>query len=163
GPGCPTTYPSTGAPCSPLGLVCGYGDDPRPHCRPQAICRSSGWETPVGACPPPPSEVCPPTLTVAKGAACTKPGSFCTYGDVLCGCGDCFGGPCGGAAKWVCPEPPSDPACPRTMPNLGIACAKPGTSCTYGSCSSGNPAGRTCKDGYWIDEPVACPLATDSP
>jgi len=161
--GCPSSPPLMGAPCAPVGLVCGYGDDPRPNCRPQATCKATGWETPIGACPPPPTETCPPSLSEASGATCTTAGAFCKYGDVLCGCGNCFGGPCGGTAKWVCPDPPSNPDCPRTMPNLGIDCTKEGTSCMYGSCASGNPAGRTCKGGYWVDEPVACPLAAGAP
>ena len=156
--GCPASPPSMGAPCAPIGLVCGYGDDPRPSCRQQATCKATGWDTPVGACPPPPTEVCPPTEGDANGKACTTAGAFCTYGDVVCGCGNCFGGPCGGASKWVCPDPPADADCPRKMPNLGVACAKEGLKCTYGSCSSNNIAGRTCTGGVFVDEPQACPL-----
>lgn len=155
--GCPTSPPTMGSACAPVGLVCGYGDDPRPTCRQQATCKPTGWDTPIGACPPPPTATCPPSAAEASGKVCSSEGAFCTYGDVVCGCGACFGGPCGTTARWTCADPPADPACPRSMPNLGIACAKEGTNCIYGSCSSGNIAARDCTGGRWVDSPVACP------
>ena len=156
--GCPSSIPSDGAPCVPLGLACGYGDDPRPRCRPTSTCKTTGWSTPIGACPPPPTETCPPTEDKAKGQTCTTVGAFCSYGDSRCGCSNCFAGPCGGTPKWACSDPPSDPSCPRAMPNLGVACAKAGLSCVYGSCASGDVAGRKCEGAVWIDVPQACPL-----
>jgi len=155
--GCPATQPFSG-PCSPVGLECGYGDDPRPGCRPVAKCTSSGWSSGVGACPPPPTTTCPTTLADAEGKACTVIGAYCTYGERTCGCGNCFGGPCGTDAKWVCDPKNDDPACPAKLPNLGVACTKAGSKCTYGSCAVGNIAGRECKGGVWVDVPMACPV-----
>ncbi len=40
---CPATLPANAAACSPDGLVCQYGSDPRRHCRPQAACTSDTW------------------------------------------------------------------------------------------------------------------------
>ena len=157
GGGCPATMPTSG-PCAPPGLVCGYGDDPRPACRATATCAPSGWQPAVGGCPPPPTEACRATVDAARGADCTTVGAFCAYGDVTCGCGNCFGGPCGGTPRWACPDPPTDPRCPRAMPNLGLACTVEGTHCTYGACAANTNAGRVCTGGVWVDERIACPL-----
>lgn len=155
--GCPATQPFSGA-CAPVGLECGYGDDPRPGCRPVAKCTASGWSSGVGACPPPPTTTCPTTIADAEGKVCTVVGAFCAYGDRVCGCGNCFGGPCGGDAKWVCDPKNDDPSCPSKLPNLGTPCAKEGAKCVYGTCAAGNIAGRVCKGGFYRDEPMACPV-----
>jgi hypothetical protein len=84
--------------------------------------------------------------------------SICGYGDVLCGCSDCLGGPCGGQAQWVCAAAPEAP-CPAVAPKLGTACSDPDLECLYGSCSlSAGLAGRRCTAGVWVAEDVACPL-----
>jgi hypothetical protein len=123
-----------------------------------AKCTASGWVSGIGACPPPPTDKCPATLADAEGKACSVVGAFCAYGDRVCGCGNCFGGPCGGDAKWVCDPKNDDPSCPSKLPNLGVPCTKEGAKCVYGTCAAGNIAGRVCKGGFYRDEPMACPL-----
>jgi hypothetical protein len=156
--GCPASLPSSGAACSKDGLVCGYGDDPRPQCRPTATCSNGSWSVGKGVCPPSPTATCPASAVAAAGQACSPDGAFCTYGNVICGCSACGAGPCGLDATWHCDAPPADPRCPRAVPNLGRACSNDGLSCTYGSCGAGDIAGRKCENGVWIDQPSACPV-----
>lgn len=157
-PACPATMPGEGGPCAPIGRVCGYGEDPRPSCRSSAKCTGTGWSIAITGCPPPPTAVCPSSADTARGTSCTEVGAFCSYpGSIECACGNCFGGPCGGSPRWVCDGPPGDSACPRHLPNLGLACPKDGLNCLYGSCGAGDIADRQCTGGVWVDTPVGCP------
>lgn len=158
-PYCPATTPTSGSACSSLGLVCAYGDDPRPQCRTSVTCTGGGWQVALTGCPPVPTTTCPATAAAAEGQTCAKEGAFCSYsgGTVTCGCSACAGGPCGTVATWHCAYPPTDARCPTTLPNLGTACTTGGLSCDYGSCSAGTIAGRKCQSGRWIDVPMACP------
>lgn len=159
GSGCPATTPADGQTCEPIDLVCEYDEGFVLECRPKTTCTSAGWETlsPNCSSDPPPDIDCPanqPTGDCDEGA---DP-SLCVYGnEVVCGCSNCLGGPCGGQAQWVCAPPPAAP-CPPVAPLLGAACSDEAVSCTYGSCFLSLIGGRTCTDGIWVDDDVACPL-----
>jgi hypothetical protein len=158
-PSCPASIPTNKGACPKIGLVCAYGDDPRPQCRTSATCTNTGWEIGLTGCPPPPTVTCPATATAAEGQSCTKEGAICTYsgGTVVCGCSACAGGPCGTNPTWHCAQPPIDGRCPKLMPNLGTTCTVSGVECDYGSCSAGTIAGRKCDGTIWVDVPMACP------
>ena len=156
--GCPLSPPSQGAACSPDGLVCGYGDDPRPQCRPRATCMNGSFQLALTGCPPRPTETCPATAVAANGQTCTTQGAYCTYsGGAVCACSGCLNGPCSASETWHCDAPPATAGCPRSVPNLGTPCAVPNLVCQYGSCAAADNAQRKCLNYVWIDEPVMCP------
>jgi hypothetical protein len=155
---CPLSQPAAMAACSPLGLVCGYGNDPRLQCRPTATCAAGGWtilDPTVGnsQCSTLPSTTCPATIAVAQGQACTPMNAYCIYGDLSCQCTNCIPGPseqCVGAPVWQCETPNSNASCPPGEPNLGTPCSTEGLNCAY-TCDikSGN-GGRLCSGGIWV-------------
>jgi hypothetical protein len=152
------SLPTPNGPCPRVGLDCAYGDDPRPQCRPHASCAATGWQIPLGLCPPPPTTTCPATAADAINKSCNTEGAYCTYpSGVICGCGGCLGGPCSTNKTWHCDAPPVTPGCPKALPNLGTSCISNGLECNYGSCSAGDVAGRKCEGTVWIDVPTACP------
>lgn len=155
---CPALLPTANTACPRVGLECAYGDDPRPQCRQHATCSGTGWQLPIGVCPPMPTTTCPATAADAANKSCSAEGAYCSYpSGAICGCGGCLGGPCSTNKTWHCDAPPANAACPRALPNLGTACTTPSLDCMYGSCSAGNIADRKCEGGVWIDQPTACP------
>jgi len=156
--GCPSSPPPDGSACDPPGLFCEVDDGPVVQCRATATCTNDGWLNQAPGCTstPPPDPTCP---GMEPSGACdtSKDPSLCLYGDDVCGCSDCLGGPCGGNAAWVCASAPPAP-CPATAPKIGQLCSIEGTSCVYGSCALTVLAGRKCVQGSWVDDGVACPL-----
>jgi hypothetical protein len=156
--GCPSEPPPDGAACSPPGLFCEVEGGIIVECRATATCTTDGWLNQAPGCSstPPPDPKCPMMEPSGACDVATDP-SLCVYGDDVCGCSDCLGGPCGGQAEWVCVTPPRQP-CPATPPKIGNPCPDEGASCIYGSCSLTYLAGRVCQGGLWADDGVACPL-----
>ena len=155
---CPTTAPTDGTACSPDGLECTYGADPRPSCRIDAVCHGdpsgtlrwsvTGPGPTCGSTPP----ACPSPLT--PGDTCTSHGEVCPDGDQECVCG-CPPPLFCTTDKWNCSSRPT--GCPTSPPDLGSSCSAPppSTVCDYGQCSGGFAA--SCKDGLWTRVAVACP------
>ena len=159
---CPATLPTDGAACSPNGLVCGYGDDPRPGCHPSATCIGGKWSIPPSACPPLPPTTCPPTREEAAGKTCSPKDAWCGYGGLSCECTNCTKYPvvsCSGPLIWHCASPNPDTKCPAGIPNLGTACTVEAYQCVYG-CEP-NMA-RTCTAGHWVAStgPGGCPVSS---
>jgi hypothetical protein len=159
---CPSDQPSHGDSCSvDASLACEYGNDARPGCRTHATCPSGSWRVAVSGCPPLPvagQNGCP--ATPPDGGACSNDGLICDMGsDAFCACSACAGGPCSLTPRWVCGGPPTLSGCPSRAPALGSACTEPNLVCVYGpTCVGSVAAGRRCKDGAWVDEPLACPV-----
>lgn len=162
---CPASAPTAGAMCARDGLVCSFGDDPRPACRPRATCTSGSWTfaTPTPGCDPLPPATCPATREAAQGTACTPEGARCTYDGLACACTRCPNPyplcmelP---APIWACDAPNPDAECPAAMPNLGVTCSAEGKMCTYG-CEAG--MARECTSGVWVEasSPGGCPIST---
>jgi hypothetical protein len=55
---------------------------------------------------------------------------------------------------WTCSQPAA--GCPNPRPRIGSSCSQDGLSCNYGACSGGVEV--QCKDGYWQQANVPCPL-----
>lgn len=157
--GCPSEAPPDGAACDMPGLLCEVEDGIVVVCRATATCTAQGWENEAPGCSSiPPTDPSCPTAQPSGDCAVASDPALCVYGDTMCGCSDCLGGPCGGQAQWVCAPPPAPP-CPTVAPKLGGACTDEGLSCAYGSCAIDQVlAGRACTDGAWVSDPVACPL-----
>jgi hypothetical protein len=157
---CPAALPVAGGACSREGLVCAYGDDPRPECRTTASCRSAAWQLAASGCAPLPPATCPPSRAAADGQPCAVQDAWCGYDGLGCHCTNCTEYPvvtCGGQATWKCAAPNADPVCPPAIPNLGGGCAPEGKVCTYG-CEP-NMA-RRCVGGVWMADsaPGGCPI-----
>jgi hypothetical protein len=158
---CPEAQPMDGAPC-PLDstVMCEYGEDIRPGCRTHATCTSGAWRVSVSGCPPLPvagENGCPSSV---GSDPCSNEGLACDMGgDTTCVCSACLGGPCSLNPRWACSGPPTTAGCGARPPRLGSVCDTEGLVCLYGSmCIPPVAAGRRCKDGAWVDEPLACPL-----
>lgn len=155
---CPATAPDDGAPCPKVNLVCELEDGPVLVCRARLTCTMNGWLTTAPGCSSEvtPDPKCPATAPMGACDTMTEPG-LCELGDTLCGCSDCLGGPCGGAAMWVCSQKPAAP-CPATAPKLGTPCDADMLHCDYGACPlGGTPGGRICSEGLWTEQITACP------
>jgi len=158
---CPADQPVSGTACSvDATLTCEYGNDVRPGCRTHATCPDGTWRIAVSGCPPlpgPGEDGCP--VTPPADGTCSNDGLVCDMGnDLLCACSACVGGPCSTIPHWACAEPPSTPGCPSRAPELGSACTDEALVCIYGvQCIAPVAAGRRCKDGAWVDEPIVCP------
>lgn len=161
---CPASEPPSGVPCTRPGLVCAYGDDPRPECRPRVTCTSGAWlhDTPTPGCDPLPPATCPATREAAQGNLCTPEGAMCSYDGLACACTRCPDPyplcrelP---APVWACDAPNPDAECPAAIPNLGMACAPEGKLCSYG-CERGMD--RQCTGGVWVEQssPGGCPIS----
>jgi len=161
---CPAAEPTAGATCTREGLVCAYGDDPRPQCRPRVTCTTGRWEraTPVPGCDPLPPATCPATREAAQGNPCTPEGAMCSYDGLACACTRCpnpyplcMDLP---APIWACDAPNPDSECPAAIPNLGAACAPEGKFCSY-DCEA-NMA-RECMGAVWVERsaPGGCPIS----
>lgn len=155
---CPGTPPPDGEACPLIDLVCETDEGVVLVCRSRTTCTADGWETIAPGCSsePPVGPACP---TSAPAGACVvmTDAALCDYDGTLCGCSNCLGGPCGGQAEWVCGAPPDAP-CPAVAPKLGASCADDGLTCVYGACPlGGTSGGRTCTNGIWTEDIVACP------
>jgi hypothetical protein len=164
---CPASLPAADSPCSPPGLVCSYGADPRPKCRDRATCRQVGapntwYVTPAncgasGVCPgtqPQTGTACASSAPACLGFApsCTDT-TECTFGATACSCHNLSGG-CGNCPpsptwQWDCAPLPAAP-CPSTPPDLGAKCAINGTNCNYLSCAV------SCTNGVWVPAASGC-------
>lgn len=155
---CPLDPPQGQSSCATDGLVCEYGDDPRPACRPHAACEGGLWNVALPKCPAifgPGENGCPATPTASGD--CSPDGLTCDLGNgATCACGMCTGGPCSVTPHWSCAQPPGG-GCPVSPPLLGTACANAALTCIYGTCGASTSAGRVCSAGLWKDEPIACP------
>lgn len=155
---CPSSPPPDGEACPQVGLVCETDEGIVVVCRSRTTCTADGWETLAPGCSsdPPEDPGCPATAPSGTCDAAADPG-LCEYGESFCGCTNCLGGPCGGQAEWVCAQPPAAP-CPAVAPKLGAPCAEAGLKCVYGACPlGGTSGGRTCLDGVWTEDIIACP------
>ena len=135
-------------PCAE-GLTCEYGTDPRPNCRPSAVCRGAAWVVSQPSCAQLPTVTCPATRAAAAGQSCATDGAYCTYSGVSCKCTNCPPGPisiCSGPLTWSCPDPNTTPGCPAGIPLLGSACSTENLTCNY-VCGAGGA--RLCKKGAW--------------
>ncbi|MBI5515291.1 MAG: hypothetical protein HY909_16050 [Deltaproteobacteria bacterium] len=163
--GCPSAAPTAGASCTPQGLACQHGDDPRPRCRPLYTCTAGRWMSPqLGDCPTPPPAMCPATRDLASGQACSTEGAYCTYQGIPCECTNCIRYPverCEGARTWRCEAPSMTVGCPSAQPNVGSACGREGLECRYG-CEG--PRQVTCRSGRWSNEGAfdQCPISRRS-
>ncbi len=160
---CPASQPADGVSCDREGLVCAYGEDPRPTCRPYSTCASGSWTATDPGCTTPPAATCPPTRVAAAGAECTPEDSYCSYDGLACRCTNCVFYPierCEGPLTWHCDAPNPDAECPAAIPNQGAPCSAPdGKQCVYG-CEEN--MSRTCEGGVWVasSSPGGCPIST---
>ncbi len=155
---CPAGEPAPGAPCSPVGLACTYGDSVRPECRRRWLCTANGFARVQQECDPPPSDLCPSSPASLSGN-CEPAGAICDYDDgTLCSCSLCHGGPCHATATWGCAPPPSTAGCPPIAPNEGTTCASDGLECVYGDACFGSGARAECAGGSWSWVAPLCPL-----
>lgn len=156
--GCPTEPPPDGTACAQVGLVCETEEGVILVCRSRTTCTADGWQTIAPGCSSEPivDPNCPAAVPSGNCDVMADP-SLCLYPETFCGCSNCLGGPCGGDAQWVCAMPPAAP-CPELAPKLGAPCADEGQSCVYGACPlGGTSGGRTCLNGVWTEDIVACP------
>jgi hypothetical protein len=159
--GCPPALPSTGQECSPIGLACEYGSDPRVQCRSVVQCLGMNgagvWlANMMQPCPPIPPGVCPPE-PAGTTLPCSPQGLLCTYpSGALCEC-QCPEEPCPSHdPSWYCSQGPAA-GCPALAPNTGQPCSTEGLDCSYGNCG-GTPTAiqRNCAGGTWQNQPISC-------
>lgn len=147
---CPATLPASAGTCSPEGLVCQYGNDPRRSCRPSAACTGGKWLITTPKCVNPPPATCPAKLADAAGKKCTPKDSYCTFpGDLVCHCTNCVSNPvphCAGDFIWHCDVPNTVTGCPPGKPNLGTSCTEESKECKY---HCGTDGKRICKGKVW--------------
>ncbi len=163
---CPAQLPNDSTSCWAEGQHCEYGSDIRMNCRANAWCKAGTWSVPSPmACPnlPPAGwDGCPKDMGASLLDCKGLDGTVCDMltgggGDgSMCVCDTCAGGPCSYPPHWYCVAP--QPGCPAHAPNTGQSCSSEGQTCIYGACGTVTSAGRSCKQGIWHDEPVACPL-----
>jgi hypothetical protein len=164
-PSCPQQPPGPETPCHWPDVVCEYGDDPRRVCRLYVTCALSGgqllWNHGQMRCPALPATTCPPTFYQAEGKTCPVLWTYCGYGDLACGCGNCrwYDGlhvRCDGEGTWHCDTPNIQPGCPAGAPRAGSPCAPDGHRCEYG-CGPG--VARECVLGLWLPrDGHPCPI-----
>jgi len=167
---CPMAEPQEGAPC-PGRLDCTYGDSLRPDCRRMFVCQdgSRGETTPTvwssrPSCRPPPPDFCPinpPASERCVPIADPNERAPCEYPpDVVCSC-PCHLSPsapgCDLNQKWKCYDPPAEPGCPPSVPNLGSSCTQ-GIRCEYGDPCEGWGMVTFCRGGLWEVGAASCPL-----
>lgn len=152
---CPSSKPTLGASCSPLGQLCEYGDDVSSQCNFIAHCSPEGaWESVSG-------DGCTTTLptcgaNVSDQASCNAGDPECTIPAGLCTCFDQSGGPARMDAGpdqygYACADP--DPRCPAwpKRPRIGSACSTPDLDCDYAPCGATGFAFRCDSGGFWSD------------
>lgn len=163
---CPPNVPTQGQLCAPSGMVCGYGDSVRIDCRMRAECGNGTWSVPLKGCPPIPGPGqggCPKGLDAGLTDCVGQEGAVCDMGTLAvgasCECSQCGGaGPCSVTPRWWCAKAPTTAGCPALAPNIGQKCSPDGLWCHYGICGTPTSAGRTCKNGVWLETMVTCPL-----
>ncbi len=104
--------------------------------------------------------VCNQFKSPPAGQTCDATGGveWCTFGDTLCGCGQCLEGPCmTNPAQWACSGPPTTPGCPALLPNSGAPCTSSGLECSYGYPCGGSGAVAACQNGFWAWQTIECP------
>ncbi len=152
---CPRALPGVEGACED-GLVCTYGVDPRPECRPRAECMNGRWRRALGGDCAKLTSCGKVEANVACDAAESAP--CILNGDTYCVCTGCSGaGPCSTETSWQCAPSQGDAECPQVLPNHGQACQQ-SASCSYGSCATGNSVLASCDGAEWRWEEVACPL-----
>jgi len=169
-PMCPETLPADGTSCDGVRdeLICEYGDDPRPACRPVAQCDGGTWNVNDPSCEDLPGGVtCPATYEAANRQACSEGDppletAFCSYEGLSCACTNCDpeAPVCGGGPNlWYCEAANETEGCPRARPLLGRTCETEGLFCDYG-CTAG--VSRECSDGVWVfaSREGGCPMST---
>jgi len=158
---CPSTLPTTNDACSSVGLLCGYGNDPRDECNALASCTGSGWAISDPACTPPVIDPeCPATLEKTAGEPCDDPTMICIFGEFSCNCTNCPPPQpmCGGETEWFCEQPHPDSECPVGRPLSGEPCSENGKVCEY-LCGPGNS--MTCVDNIWQQtNSPSCPISS---
>lgn len=154
---CPPTAPQ-GGPCPKEGLQCEYGEHLAPGCRTHVTCTGGSWVGAATGCPPPVTpghDGCPASPT--SGIGCNNEGTVCALGGgASCVCTSCAGGPCSSKPTWACAKGGVSP-CPPVAPNLGQPCATAGQKCSYGAACTSTATTRTCTEGVWREELIACP------
>ena len=159
---CPSSLPAAGKACTPDGLACQYGTDPRRTCRPVATCSGGVWQVTTPKCAALPPVTCPATHKDAAGKKCTPKDAYCSFpGDLICHCTNCISYPvphCSGDLKWRCDVPSTDAQCPPGKPNLGTPCAPAGKLCKY---HCGQDGARLCKNTVWHSaQHSPCPVSS---
>lgn len=166
-PSCPALEPGEDEPCASPGLQCSYGDSVTAYCRRYYTCDQDSWTVPPsrsGTCVTQPSGFCPREPQHGEGCTVGEVDVFvaCEYSGGI-GC-YCLGNPVGrvGAeGSWECYAPPTNPACPESLPNLGDGCAASGQVCHYGIVQQGCYAPYAdvyCFQGAWEASSAACTL-----
>ncbi len=158
---CPNDQPADAGSCSTPGIMCSYGNDPRPQCRTMVGCdpTSGTWTTSHANCPGLVS--CPAPGGSPDGLPCVSDGAECSDNVTLsiCLCSSCPGGGiCPTPAPpplWTCWRPPPSP-CPTGLPNQGAACFSTAQNCFYGSCETGMVVSVSCDENVWRWELQAC-------
>ncbi len=144
---CPPDLPALNTPCT-TGLLCSYGDHPRPDCHVQLACNGDTFTQSGGmSCPQPVACLDLPSVPVI-GKACSVADQDCfSSGNVYCRCVPCPDTGCTGMA-WECVGPPLTP-CPTSLPNMGQPCTNTGLTCTYGNCTTLTKVQVDCSFGVW--------------
>src|SRR6478736_1529267 len=161
---CPVAPPVDGTPCTPPYTAangfaeCTYGNDPRPQCRTEAVCKNSTWQVTMTTCSAPPLPAACPSTPQAEPEPCSDTALSCWYEDgSRCWCSACSRGSPYPLCQTI--DPPqlfcASPSvgCPAVMPNSGTPCTSPGASC-------GPDCMRTitCTDGIWQWGGGMCPI-----
>lgn len=166
-PSCPASEPSEGEPCETGEGECSYGDSVAAYCRSYFACVEGSWQVPStrrGTCATHPEGFCP--ARPEHAASCTV-GNVdvyvpCEYPNgVSCYCLGNPVGRVGATSTWECYAPPTNPACPELLPNLGDGCAENGQSCHYGIVQQGCFAPYAdvyCFQGAWEASFPVCTL-----
>jgi len=158
---CGEAAPVANSACTNEGLVCEYGEDPRPNCRTLSECTAGSWLVTVPRCEAIPDATCPTTLEAAAGELCDTQDAWCTYDGLHCECTNCVQFPvgfCQGDPRWRCQVPHMEEGCPTAMPHLGTTCAENQKTCEY-KCGEGGA--RICESNVWTSgEGGPCPIST---
>ena len=157
-PACPSSKPTLGVSCSPIGQLCEYGDDVSSQCNYVAHCSPNAvWESVSG-------DGCTTSLpscaaNVADETTCNFGDGQCTTASGLCTCFDHSTGPGmqsdGGTIPdtyaYSCASP--DSRCPvwPKRPRIGSACGAPDLLCDYAPCGPYGFAFRCDGAGFWDD------------
>jgi hypothetical protein len=155
---CPSSKPTNGTSCTPIGQLCEYGDDVSSQCNYVAHCSPEGsWESVSG-------DACTTSFAACDSSAVTNascnPGTKpCATATGVCTCFDHSMGPAqmddGGVVPdpygYACADP--DPRCPAwpKRPRIGSACSSSDVLCDYSPCGAYGLAFRCDSGGFWSD------------
>jgi hypothetical protein len=161
-PVCPDLEPGDGEACDPDRLICSYGDSPTPLCRRYYHCDAGRWALDRALeCQKLPDDYCPAAPAQGKACVVEVPGLPCSFDDdVSCVCVGSLAAR-GQPGSWHCYGPPSNKACPATLPNIGEGCATNGVQCNYAADGCSAPPNSTvyCFEGAWEEaERLSCSL-----